>query len=85
MKRRFDIAFKFGNNSIRQGLSQLDSPLIERIDVPYHTLGEHAVLIQGNQASERSRAKAFRHNRICRTIALKRAMRDQMIRDPVCF
>ena len=85
MKRRFDIAFNFGNDSIRQRFSQLDSPLIERIDVPYHTLREHAVLIQGNQASKRSRTRRSAIIVFVGRLPSKRAMRNQMIRDPVCF
>src|SRR6185312_11755610 len=36
-------------------LAQLDAPLIEGVDRPDRALGEHAVLVQGDQGAQRVR------------------------------
>ena len=52
------VAFssQLGQDCFRQRLAQLYSPLIEGIDIPNGSLREDLHLIQGNQATERSRS-----------------------------
>src|ERR1700758_1323500 len=43
------LAFEFADNLLGQNLAEFHAPLIERIDLPDRSLGEDAVLVQGNQ------------------------------------
>ena len=52
-------AFEFGNDALGQRLSQLDAPLVERIDVPDHALSEDTMLVEGNQLAECFRREPF--------------------------
>src|SRR5262249_54468672 len=45
-------ALELGEDRHCQGLSQLDAPLVERVDTPDGPLGEHAVLVQRDQRAE---------------------------------
>ena len=45
----FSGAAQFGGDAFGQHLAQLHAPLVERVDVPDHALGEHAVLVQRHQ------------------------------------
>ena len=43
------LALQFGNNALSQYLAQLDAPLVERINVPNHALGEDAMLVKRDE------------------------------------
>src|SRR5690606_871001 len=45
-----------------EALSELHSPLVERIHVPYHALHEHLVLVQRHEPPERSRVELSKEN-----------------------
>src|SRR6202021_867636 len=40
-KLRRALALQLGDDSLGQHFAQLDTPLVERVDVPYRTLGKH--------------------------------------------
>ena len=46
---------ELGHDPLRQHLAQLDAPLVERVDAPDRALGEHLVLVQGDERAERRR------------------------------
>src|SRR5262249_18658223 len=64
----------------RQSFSELDTPLIKRIDVPDRSLGENAVLIKCHQLAERLRGQAIGEDNIRRPIPFKDTMRLQPFR-----
>src|SRR5690606_32527723 len=53
----------------RELLAELDAPLIERIDVPDDALGEHLVLVEGEELAQRSRIEPGKENHGARPIA----------------
>src|ERR1700731_1601686 len=52
------LALELGDDALSQNLAEFDAPLIERIDVPNGALGEHAVLVERNQLSQRRRGQS---------------------------
>src|SRR6267143_5064493 len=79
-ERGLHLALELRDDALGQHLAQLDSPLIERVDVPDDALGEHAVLVERDQLSERSRRQLLGEDRVRGTIALEDPMRDQTVR-----
>ena len=57
-------AFQFRDNTLGQGLSQLNSPLVKGVDAPNGTLGEDAMLIEGDEFAECFRREPLDENRI---------------------
>src|SRR4029077_10198986 len=51
-KSRFLLALEFRDNSLCQLLAQLDTPLVERVDVPNRTLCKDTVLVEGDEFTE---------------------------------
>ena len=49
---RLGFTFKLWNDSLGQDLSELDPPLVKRIDVPYRALSENVVLIKSDQLAK---------------------------------
>ena len=43
IKRRHCLALEFGYDALRQRLAELDTPLIERVDLPDRALREYDV------------------------------------------
>ncbi len=77
----FFTALQFRENTLGQGLSQFDPPLVKRVDAPDGTLGEHAVLIEGHELAKRPGRQALREEGVGGTVALKDPVRDKPIRD----
>src|SRR6266511_4674562 len=73
------LAFELRDDALSQDLSEFDTPLIERVDVPDRSLGEYAVLIQRNQLPERGRGQTIHHDGVGRPIAFEHPMRDEPI------
>src|SRR5579862_401429 len=76
---RLFLALEFRNDPFRQHLAELHSPLVERIDPPDCSLGEHRMLIKRHQLAESPRCKPLGENRIRRTVALENPVRDQPV------
>ena len=49
------LAFQFRDDALGKHLSQLDAPLVERINLPDGALGEHAMLIKRDELPQRRR------------------------------
>ena len=47
-KSRFLLALKFGDYPLGQLLAQLNSPLVEGVDVPDRPLSEYVMLVKRN-------------------------------------
>src|SRR6185312_861273 len=76
----FARALEFGNDPLRQGLAELDAPLVKGIDLPEGALCEDAVLVKRDQLAKRGRRQAFKEKRIRRTIAFENAMGHEPVR-----
>src|SRR6516225_4400208 len=74
-ERRFLLVFKLGDDPLRQDLSQLHAPLIERVDAPDRALREDTVFVKRNQLSEALRSQFFGEDDVRRPISLKHPMR----------
>lgn len=70
---------------MREDFAQLDTPLIERIDVPDGSLRENGMLVNRHQLAEHFRRELFCEDRVRRPIALKNAMRDEPVWRPLCL
>src|SRR3984957_5112529 len=73
----FLFALKFGDDALRQDFTQLDAPLIERVDVPNYALSEYGMFVERYQFAQGFWSQAFRQEGIRRTIALEYAVGDQ--------
>src|SRR5258708_4204541 len=74
------LALQLRDNALRQYLAQFDAPLIEGIDIPDHALGEYAVLVEGDQLSQRCRRQPLHQNGVGWSIAFEHAVRNKPIR-----
>src|SRR5437667_11799849 len=79
-ERGLRLALELRNDPLGEHLAQLDAPLIERVDVPDDALGEHAVLVERDELSERLRREPLGEDRVRRTIALEHSMRNEALR-----
>src|SRR3990167_6648235 len=56
-------------HALAQLLAQFHAPLIEGVGAPDHALGEHLVLVQGDQSAQASRTDPFEHQGVARPVA----------------
>src|SRR5215510_1098838 len=73
-------ALKFWDNLLRQHLTKLDAPLVERINAPDGALGEDGVLVERHKLAERCWRELFGEDGIRRTVTLEHPVRHQPIR-----
>ena len=71
---------KLWKNLLRQHLAQLDTPLVEQIDVPDGALGKDAVLVQRNQLAKRLRRQFLGEDGIGWAIAGEHTMGHEPVR-----
>src|SRR5262252_5867849 len=76
----FGTAIEFRDDALGQHFSQLDSPLVERIDVPHDALRENGVLVEGHQLAECSWRQLLREDGVRRAIAFEHPMRNERLR-----
>ena len=67
-------ALELGDDALREHLPELDPPLVERVDVPDHALGEDGVLVEGDEPAERGRREPVEQQRVRRAVALEDAV-----------
>src|SRR5271166_5209095 len=84
-ERRLVLTLEFRNDALRQCLSQLDSPLIERIDIPDRTLREYGMFVERYQLSQVFRCQPIGENRVRRPVAFEDTMRRQPVRCAFSF
>src|SRR6202035_3985978 len=73
------LALELGGDALGQNLAEFDAPLIERIDVPNGALGEHAVLVERNQLSQRRRGQSVHQDGVGRSVAFENPVRNKPI------
>lgn len=76
LELRICLAFEFGDDALGEYFSQLDSllldsPLVERINLPDGALGEHAVFVSCDEFSQRRRGESLKKDRVRRTVAFE--------------
>ena len=76
----FRFAFEFRDDALGQHLAQFDAPLVERVDVPDHALGEDGVLVERDELAERLRREPLGEDRVRRAVALEDAVGHEPIR-----
>src|SRR5258707_14185011 len=75
----FALALELRDDALGQDLAEFYAPLIERVDVPNRSLGEHAVPVNRQELSEGGWGKTIQHDGVRRPIALEHSMRDEPI------
>src|SRR5688572_238092 len=78
MKRWLDAALELRDDSLHQHLAQLDSPLIERVEIPDDALREHAVFVERDELSECCWRQPLDEDRVRRAVALEDPMRNEV-------
>src|SRR5215469_18567578 len=73
-------ALELRNDVLGERLTQFDTPLIKRINLPDRSLGEDAVLVQRNQLSECGRCQCIQQEGVRGTVTVEQPMRYQPIR-----
>ena len=48
----FRFAFELWDDTLGQDLSELDAPLVKRVDVPYRALSKNVVLVKSDQLAK---------------------------------
>ena len=74
------LALEFRDDALGQNLAEFDAPLIEGVDVPDGALGEHAVLVERDQLSQRRRGQSVHQDGVGRPVAFEHPVRDEPIR-----
>src|SRR5208337_4134716 len=85
IKFGLEFALQFWNDALGQHLAQLDSPLVERVDVPDSPLREHAVFVEGDHFAKGFRGKPFQEDHVGWPVALEDTMRDKPVRSAFCL
>src|SRR5215469_1147273 len=73
----FGAILEFRDDALRQNLTELNPPLIERINVPKDALREDRVLVKGHQLAQCFWSKPLRQNCVGWAIAFEDSMRNQ--------
>lgn len=73
-------SLKFLLNVLGKNLTQLNTPLVERVDVPDGTLSECQVLIESNESSQGSRCDLLCEDRSGWSVAKEGLVRHQVLR-----
>src|SRR3954470_612559 len=74
------LRLELRDDPLGQHLAQLDSPLIERVDIPDDTLGEDAVLVEGHELPEGLRREAVGEDRVRGPVAPEYTVRNDAVR-----
>src|SRR5437773_11359357 len=79
-ERGICLALEFRDNALGQYLAKFHAPLVERVNLPDGALGEHAVLVKGDQLAENFRRQPIGENCVRRAVALENPVRYEPIR-----
>ena len=73
----FFRAFELGDDALRENFSELDAPLVERIDLPDGALGEDAVLVECHKFAESFGRELVKEDGVRRAVAFEDTMRNE--------
>src|SRR5438093_7934605 len=79
-ERGICLALEFRDNALGQYLAKFHAPCVEGVNLPDGALGEHAVLVKGDQLAENFRREPIGEDRVRGTVALEDAMGYEPIR-----
>src|SRR6267142_490099 len=74
------LAIKLRDNALGQHLAELDTPLVERVNIPNDALCENRVFVKGNELTESFWCEPLGKNRVRWPVALEDPMRHEPIR-----
>src|SRR5258705_9208574 len=74
------LALQLRDNALSQHLAELDSPLVERVDIPNHPLGENEMFVKGNELTEHFWCEPIGKNRVRWPVAFEDPMRHEPVR-----
>src|SRR6476661_107564 len=74
---------QLGDDLDGQDLAQLDPPLVKGVDPPDRSLGEDAVLVEGDQRAQGRWRQAVGEDRVRGTVALHHAVWDDILGRPL--
>lgn len=79
MTRDFVVVGEIAFNGLSQSFAQLNSPLIERVDVPDDSLCEDLVLVGGDEGAESEWRQLLDHERVSRAVSGEDLMRNEIL------
>src|SRR6266849_2466280 len=79
------LALEFRDDALSQYFAQLNTPLVERVDVPDDALGEDVVLVESDELAKRFRREPFGEDRIRRAVTLEDSVGHEPIRRALSF
>ena len=79
LESRLRSTLELGNDLLGQRFAQLDTPLVEGIDLPDRALGEDAVLVERDQLAQCGRRQVVEQDDVRWTVALEQPMRHEPI------
>src|SRR2546425_1158135 len=79
-ERGLYLALEFRDNALGQYLAKFHAPLVERVNLPDGTLGEHAMLVKGDQLAENFRRESIGEDGVRRAVALEDTVGYEPIR-----
>jgi len=80
VERRPDGARKLRGGTLSEDFAQLDPPLVKRVNIPDDALGEHTVLVQRHESTQREGREPLGKHSIGGPVALEDSVRDQGLR-----
>lgn len=85
MRSRLLIIIKLSLDLLGQRLAELNTPLVEAVDVPDGTLGKRKVLVVDNQSTESRGCDLVSQDGGSRSVAQEGLVRDKVIRRTLCL
>src|SRR4030095_8928055 len=79
------LALKLWDYALGQYLAELDTPLVERVNIPDDALCENRVFVKRDEMSQRFWCEPLRKNRVRWPVALEDPMRHEPIRRALSF
>jgi hypothetical protein len=75
----FTFGLQFGVNGFGELLSELDTPLVETVDIPDSPLSKDLHLVNGNQNTQNTGGQLLKEERVGRTVSFKDLVGDEGI------
>src|SRR5581483_3825473 len=76
--------FKFGDNAVGEDFAKLNTPLVERVDVPDGALNEDFMLVERDQSAQRLWREPIRENGVRWAVPLKGPVRYLECCNAIC-
>src|SRR5258705_6719878 len=74
------LALQLRDDALSQHLAELDAPLVERVNIPNHPLGENGVFVKGNEFTEHFWCEPLGEYRVRWPVTLEDPMRHEPVR-----